>query len=267
MTPPLRPLPRRAALALLPALAACGTTTVQPLTQPPRGRVVVLRGLLNMFSTGMNQLTFMLRGAGYDATVHNHAEWRGLSARLVEAARDGTLQRPLVVIGHSFGADDAIAMAGRLGAAEVPVDLLVTFDPSWVLAVPRGPKRVLNFHQDRDSYARRLTPGPGFDGRIDNRLVTGESHLSIDKDQELHRQVLEALRGIEGAAHPRATPATGIAPPAQGMAATVPPSDVQPVPPLAHAPANTPVAFLPAAAPPRPAPLPRPPAPPVRARR
>ncbi|WP_230169617.1 hypothetical protein [Roseomonas sp. CECT 9278] len=198
-------LPRRAALALLPALAACGTTTVQPLAQAVRGRVVVLRGLLNMFSTGMNQLTFMLRGAGYDATVHNHAEWRTLAARTIAAARGDALPRPLAVIGHSFGADDAILLSGRLGAADIPVDLLVTFDPSWVLAVPRGPRRVINFHQDRDTYARRLTPGRGFDGRIDNRQVDGESHLSIDKDIDLHRQVLVALQEIGTAAPPART--------------------------------------------------------------
>jgi hypothetical protein len=242
MTPPHPRLPRRAALALLPALAACGTTSVQPLGQPPRGRVVVLRGLLNMFSTGMNMLTFTLRDAGYDATVHNHAEWRGLATRTAEAARGDALKRPLAVIGHSFGADDAIAMVGRLGAAEVPVDLLVTFDPSWVLAVPRGPRRVLNFHQDRDTYARRLTPGPGFDGRIENRQVTGQSHLSIDKDLDLHRQVLAMLREIDGAS---AAPAL---PPAAPLSAAV------------AAPAAP-------AEPPRRAPLPRPPVPPVRAGR
>jgi hypothetical protein len=261
MIAPIR-LPRRAALALLPALAACGTTTVQPLTQPSRGRVVVLRGLLNMFSTGMNQLTFMLRDAGYDATVHNHAEWRGLSARVVEAARVGTLQRPLVVIGHSFGADDAIAMAGRLGAAEVPVDLLVTFDPSWVLAVPRGPKRVLNFHQDRDSYARRLMPGPGFDGRIDNRLVAGESHLSIDKDLDLHRQVLEMLHGMDSAA---ASVAVGGAVPRASVGAAEAPGSIgSAVPANASRATSSPNA---APAPGAEPPLPRPPAPPVRARR
>lgn len=230
-----RTLPRRVALALLPALAACGTTTVQPLDQPPRGRVLVLRGLLNMFSTGMNVLTFTLRQAGYDATVHNHAEWRGLASRTVESAQAGSLKRPLAVIGHSFGADDAIALAGRLGAAGVPVDLLVTFDPSWVLAVPHGPRRVLNFHQDRDAYARRLTPGPGFDGRIENRQVTGESHLSIDKDLDLHRQVLAVLREI----------------------------DTAPEPPPRAAGASPGVTPAPRAS----APLPRPPAPPVRAGR
>lgn len=239
-------LSRRAALALLPALAACGTTTVQPLAQGPRGRVVVLRGLLNMFSTGMNQLTFALRGGGYDATVHNHAEWRGLAARTIDAARSDALPRPLAVIGHSFGADDAIALAGRLGAAGVPVDLLVTFDPSWVLAVPRGPRQVLNFHQDRDTYARRLTPGPGFDGRIENRQVQGESHLSIDKDLDLHRQVLAALQEISAAAPPARTGA---------IAPATPAATPSPPPPGARRSGTTAAA------------LPRPPVPRVRAGR
>jgi len=186
-------LSRRAALALPPLLAACGATRVTPVEAGSRGRVVVLRGLFNVFSTGMTTLTLTLRQAGYDATVHNHADWRGLADRIAAAARAEDLKRPLAVVGHSFGADNAILMAGRLDAAGVPVDLLVTFDPAWVLSVPRGPRRVINFHQDRDTFERRLSPNAGFDGRIDNRQVADESHLSIDKNPSLHREVLVAL--------------------------------------------------------------------------
>ncbi|BDG75007.1 thioesterase domain-containing protein [Roseomonas fluvialis] len=203
MTPEPSPFQRRMALALLPAFAACAPTPVPPLPQAPRGRVLLLRGLLNIFSTGMTTLTLALRQAGFDATVHNHAEWRGLADRTAREALAGTVPRPLAVVGHSFGADDAIQLAGRLGAAGVPVDLLVTFDPSWVLAVPPGPKRVLNFHQDRDTYARRLSPGPGFDGRIDNRQVNDESHLSIDKNAVLHAEVLAAMEEVAMAPAPR----------------------------------------------------------------
>jgi thioesterase domain-containing protein len=240
-------LPRRAALALLPVLAGCATTPVPPLAQPPRGRVLLLRGLLNVFSTGMTTLTLALRQAGFDATVHNHAEWRGLADRTATQARAGGVPRPLAVAGHSFGADDAIRLAGRLGAAGVPVDLLVTFDPSWVLAVPRGPRHVLNFHQDRDTYARIVAPGPGFDGRIENRQVNDESHLSIDKNADLHRQVLAAMEEVAmarptGIAAPRAQPVVpgaatrAGAAPATPVAARVPPGTARqraglPVPP------------------------------------
>jgi hypothetical protein len=257
MTPETSPLRRRAALALLPALAACAPTPVPPLAQAPRGRVLLLRGLLNIFSTGMTTLTLALRQAGFDATVHNHAEWRGLADRTAREALAGAVPRPLAVVGHSFGADDAIQLAGRLGAAGVPVDLLVTFDPSWVLAVPTGPRRVLNFHQDRDTYARRLTPGPGFDGRIDNRQVNDESHLSIDKNAVLHREVLAAMEEVAMAAAPAPRPAT--VPQSRAVA----PGGVS----GAGAAAPTPVAarLPPAGATPQRLPLP--PAPPVRAAR
>jgi hypothetical protein len=231
MTPARPALPRRAALLALPALlAACGTTRVAPLGAPPRGRVVVLRGLLNVFSTGMNVLTATLRQAGYDATVHNHVEWRRLAAEAAEAQGTGALKRPLAVIGHSFGADDAILLAGRLGARGVPVDLLITFDPAWVLNVPRGPRRVVNFHQDRDAYPRRLAPGPGFDGRIENRQVTDESHLSIDKDLRLHIEVQALLAETPGPG--AATAAAPAPPPARPIAA--PPARLPrpPVPPV-----------------------------------
>jgi hypothetical protein len=214
-TPTMPILTRRTAIAVLPMLAACGTTRVPPLDQPPRGRVVVLRGLFNMFSTGMNVLTFTLRQDGYDATVHNHAEWRSLADRTAAAAQTDALKRPLAVIGHSFGADDAILLTGRLADAGVPVDLLVTFDPAWVLNVPRGPRKVINFHQDRDTFIRRLSPAAGFDGRIENRQVSGDSHLSIDKNPALHNEVRVALVDIAGPPAPpivSATPRPAVAP-------------------------------------------------------
>jgi hypothetical protein len=84
---------------------------------------------------------------------------------------------------------------------------------------------VVNFHQDRDAYPRRLAPGPGFDGRIENRQVTTESHLSIDKDLGLHAQVQAILAETPGAsAAPAPPPARAItAPPARLPRPPVPP--------------------------------------------
>ena len=229
-------LPRRAAMAGLLLLGACGPTRLAPLAGPPRGRVVLLRGLANVFSTGLNVLTARLRQAGYDASVHNHVEWYDLAIATERAARDGRLVRPLVLGGHSFGADDALRMAERLGQQGVAADLLVTFDPTTATHVPPGPLRVVNFHQDRDFGARTLSPGPGFTGTLENRLVQGESHLSIEKQERLHLEVLAMLDTLYAA---RATPPV--------VSARAPRPRPRP------------------AAPPQP--LPRPPVPPVRARR
>lgn len=194
-------LPRRAALAgLLTTLAACGPTRPGNLASTPRGRVIVLRGLLNVFSTGMNVLTAQLRARNFDASVHNYLAWPSLADGVAAAARDDTLARPLAVIGHSFGADDAVVMANHLAGEGVPVDLLVTFDPTAAQPVRPGVLHALNFYQDRDrDFVRTLTGAPGFTGTLDNRLVDGESHISIDKDEALHAVVIAQLEALVAA--------------------------------------------------------------------
>ncbi|MBW6400144.1 hypothetical protein KPL78_19955 [Roseomonas sp. HJA6] len=229
-------LPRRAAIAgLLTTLAACGPTRLAPLAGPARGRVIVLRGLFNVFSTGMNVLTAQLRAHDFDAVVHNYIDWRSLAANVAAASRDGTLARPFAIIGHSFGADDAVAMANHLGGMGVAVDLLVTFDPTAAAPIGPGVLRVLNFYQDRDTaFVRVLAGGPGFTGALENRLVDGESHISIDKDRQLHAVIIAQLESLAAA---RLAPSPVVAP-------------------------MSPVSYRPPAPP-----LPRPPIPPVRAGR
>jgi hypothetical protein len=214
-------LPRRAALGALLLLGACGPTRLSPLAGPPKGRVILVRGLANMFSTGLNVMTAQLRQADYDASVHNHVEGRRLVEETVAAVNAGTLPRPLVLIGHSFGADEVLRMGGMLGAGNVPVDLVVTFDPTVVGTAPRGPKRVVNFYQERDPLSRKVEPAPGFDGMIENRLVEGESHLSIEKAPRLHAEVLALIESIR--------PAPAAAPAVTPRIVAPPPPELRPV--------------------------------------
>ncbi len=188
---------RRAALAALATLAACAPTRLEPLNGPSQGRVILLRGLANMFSTGLNFLTARLRQVNFDASVHNYLEWDDLAAGVVRAERAGTLVRPFAIMGHSYGADDAIVMANALGRQGVATDLLVTFDPTAPDRVGPGVLRVLNYYQDGDATFRRtLAGGPGFTGTLENRLVNGESHLTIEKWTPLHLEVIALLQAL-----------------------------------------------------------------------
>lgn len=199
-------LPRRAALAALVSLAACGPTPLAPLAGPPRGRVILLRGLANMFSTGMNFLTAKLRQRDFDASVHNYLEWNALAAAVLRAQQADTLVRPFAIIGHSYGADDAVEMANHLGRQGVATDLLVTFDPTASDPVAAGVLRVLNFYQDRDTVTRTLVGGPGFTGTLENQLVPGESHISIDKQDRLHDQVIARMLALAAEREARPAP-------------------------------------------------------------
>ncbi|GGJ36906.1 hypothetical protein GCM10011320_50720 [Neoroseomonas lacus] len=221
-------LSRRAALAGLASLAACGPTSLAPLTGPPHGRVVLLRGLLNVFSTGLNFLTADLRQVDFDARVRNYVEWPALAEGIAKDARDGTLVRPFAIIGHSYGADDAVVMANHLGGQGIGTDLLVTFDPTSGDPVGAGVVRVLNFYQDRDAVDRTLESGPGFTGTLENRLVPGESHISIDKQERLHAEVVALLQSLATERQARATRPVAAAPMLAEPVLAAPPMPVPP---------------------------------------
>jgi pimeloyl-ACP methyl ester carboxylesterase len=188
-------LSRRAALLGLAATAAaCAGDDDIPLAGPPRGRVVLLRGLANVFSTGMDDLEDTLRRQGYDASAHNHTDWSAQADAALTLAREGRLPRPFAVIGHSLGADDGIRLAARVGQATGMMDILVTFDPVLLPSVPRGPALVRNYYQRSDVWGgHTLAPDRGFTGVLENRPVADDNHFTIDKDPALQREVIALL--------------------------------------------------------------------------
>jgi pimeloyl-ACP methyl ester carboxylesterase len=198
------PTRRAALLGVAATTAACAFDDEPiPLAGPPRGRVVLLRGLANVFSTGMDELEEALRRDGYDAAVHNHLDWTAQADEALALAREGRLPRPFAVIGHSLGADDGILLAARFGQATGMMDVLVTFDPVLVRTVPRGPALVRNYFQQSDLWGGgTLTAARGFAGVLENRPVRGDNHFTIDKDPELHREVIRLL----DATHPPSPP-------------------------------------------------------------
>lgn len=202
---------RRALLTLTGSLlAACDRARVMNDGGDGRGRVILLRGLINIFSGGMDALGDRVAAAGYTTEVHNHTSWRELAERCVQDARAGRLPRPLAVIGHSLGADSAISLVGLAGSLGVAADLLVTFDAAWVNTVPRGPRYVLNFHTTLDPPAAELTPEPGFDGVIENvPLGPRFDHFSLDDSPVLHARVVARLNDISAAERLATLPAAG----------------------------------------------------------
>ena len=114
---------------------------------PRLGNAYLLRGWIGVFSTGINDLTGKLNANGVRAHVYQDDQWRALSRRLIGVYADAENPEPLVLIGHSYGADDVIRIARRLDEAGVAVDLLVTLDPVTPPAVPKNVRRAINLYQ------------------------------------------------------------------------------------------------------------------------
>jgi hypothetical protein len=68
-----------------------------PRTAQSRAHVYLLRGLMNIFSLGMEEI----QRRGIYATVHNYAEWLTLADRAAAAYRGGR-EGPIIIIGHSL---------------------------------------------------------------------------------------------------------------------------------------------------------------------
>src|SRR5690242_3771471 len=97
----------------------------------------LMRGLMNVFSLGMDQLAVLIARQGIAAIVHNHAEADAVVSQI--AARYGAGDRgPIILIGHSLGADAVMMMAQSLDRAGIPVALVVPFDGTDSFAAPKN---------------------------------------------------------------------------------------------------------------------------------
>ena len=139
-----------------------------------------MRGLLNIFSLGMDQLAAQIQSHGIDASVYNHTFADVIVNRIVQMYRAGD-HGPYMLVGHSLGADAVMGMAQELNAQAVPVALVVPVDGTGSSVAPRNVACVINLTQRRYAYMR---PGAGFHGILDRyRFLRRSRHRSFDDRQ------------------------------------------------------------------------------------
>lgn len=221
--------PRLLALAFAAVvlfLAAHGSASAQ--TGP---RVYLMRGLANVFSTGLDTLASKLQAKGVSANVYEYGQWQQLADDAVSWSRAHG-KAPVVIIGHSLGADTAIEMAERMTALGIAPRLVVTFDPVGVTQVGRSGGRFVNYYQSNNGFGKRLTTGPGFSGTLVNRnedaaAAQGLDHFNIEKSDALHQDVIAMVRAL-ARPKPRPAPAPAPAAPTAGAATPAPAAAAQP---------------------------------------
>lgn len=146
-----------------------------------KGQVYSMRGGLGgIFSTGMNQLENTLRDK-YQIRTSSTIWYKvdTLSDYIAEQYSHG-LNGPIILVGHSLGANDQIKVAQRLARKNIPVALLITVDAVAPLRVPANVKEVLNIYK----------PGyvPMFSGikiKADDPKKTKVANMNVN-DWEVH---------------------------------------------------------------------------------
>jgi hypothetical protein len=169
-------------------------------------RAFNIRGLGRFPSNGMVRLTSLLNEiAGVSASTDDHGlvgfEYVGnLTRACIAAHRSGRL---IALHGHSFGANAAIMIAGRLAAQNIAVDYLAAIDPAAqsALRVPLNVKRIYNPYQQVDPVGRGIVQPADGESKAhwQSRVVIEQRdqlHVRIDDDPVIHRRIGSAVEAL-----------------------------------------------------------------------
>ena len=114
-----------------------------------KGEVYTMRGGLGgVFSKGMNRLEDTLE---VDYRIHSSSTvWykaNALSSFIIKQYKSNELHGPIILVGHSLGANEQIKVARNLARANIPVALLMTIDAVSPLTVPPNVAKVVNIYK------------------------------------------------------------------------------------------------------------------------
>src|SRR5438477_10750938 len=135
--------------AALFALAVCHclpAVAQEPPVRPATTRVLIIRGVFNVFSTGLDDLAQELRDRGYEVEISSPGGSWGGALRLREAYERDPQGGPLVIIGHSMGGRACLHISRYLQAYDIPVKLVVIMDANPWVTVPDNVGRCVNLY-------------------------------------------------------------------------------------------------------------------------
>ncbi|HZP19647.1 MAG TPA: thioesterase domain-containing protein [Bauldia sp.] len=161
------------------------------------GHVYLFRGLAgSILSKGINTFMAELDALGIPATADSYTRWEKVANAALAAYKADPKPGPVIIVGHSFGANAAVIMANWLGARGVPVRLVVTFDGvrDDMPALDNSAAELIDFY--KPPFGRATKVVAGFKGKVSSTSFAGRSditHDTIDKDPELHRQVIARI--------------------------------------------------------------------------
>jgi fermentation-respiration switch protein FrsA (DUF1100 family) len=163
----------------------------------PRGRAYLFRGVAGLiYSRGMDSLADRIRHAGVAASVQTYLLWHAAVDQAIQDYRRDPA--PIVLIGHSMGGDSALAFAQRLNNENIPVSLLVTYDPTRIADdVPPNVERYINIFQSSNFMGGgNVVQASRFHGHYASFNLKDHSeiiHINIEKSEQIQEQLVRKI--------------------------------------------------------------------------
>jgi hypothetical protein len=170
-----------------------------------QGEVHTMRGGLGIFSIGMNQLRDTV-AVQYKIPAHSTMWYNAgdVSRSIISSYYHRKAHRPIILIGHSLGANEQIKVARNLNAAGVPVALLVTVDAVSQTIVPPNVKKVLNVYKPgfvpmfSGLKLKAVDPNATLIENVNVNSLKGidVNHFTIDKDKFVQALILDRVKKV-----------------------------------------------------------------------
>ncbi len=196
--PVMRP-PHDASAAAPPAKAVLPPASNGAVQTYGYGRIILLRGLMNVFSRGLDAMQVEMKQRGLPVELYNHTSWTEVAQKLADDYKANKNTAPIIIIGHSLGADAALVMTTWLTDRGVPVRLVVTLDGvGQVATLVSGSTEVINYYKPHQ-FGQEVLSTHGFKGTITNIDLSDHpeiGHLNIDKNPDIHNEIIAKVLEI-----------------------------------------------------------------------
>ena len=155
--------------------------------------VVLLRGWFGVFSTGLDSIANQLRAQGIEAEVVGHLNWSTAVAEILRKRSAGQTG-PLVLVGHSQGANNVIDMARSLKSHDIRIDLLVTLSPLMQNPIPANVVKAINYYPP--VWGQAIAADRDFRGKIVNFDLANDpsiTHMNLTESGRLQKEIVREI--------------------------------------------------------------------------
>ena len=189
----------RCGTTLLPLALSIGSTAKAAVSASgvSDAHVYLLRGVLNIFSLGLDDIAAKLRAQGIPVTVINYLGWSSLADEVAADYRSGRV-RTIILVGHSSGATVLPDMVARLDQLGAPVKLAIGLDSVFRTSLQGRVGRYINFYvaNGNGEPVARTSRLHGTLENVNVQNVPGVGHLTIDKNEIMQQKVIGEIDAV-----------------------------------------------------------------------
>src|ERR1700681_4379812 len=173
-----------------------GASTANAAAPASGAHVYLLRGVLNIFSLGLDEIAAKLQQQGITVTVANYLSWASLADEAAAEYRSGRT-KTIILVGHSSGATALPDMVARLDRLGAPVKLAIGLDSVFRTSLSGRVGRYINFYV-ANGNGEPVARTRQLQGELENVDVSrmGMGHLTIDKAEVMQKKVISAIDAV-----------------------------------------------------------------------